>query len=901
MDHETFLRSILHAAPLGIGVVVDRVFVQVNQHLCEMLGYQAEELIGQSARMIYPDEAEFERVGKEKYAQIDLSGVGSIETRWRRKDGQIIDVLLSSAPVDPSDRKKGVTFTALDITARKQMEERLRLAEAQYRALVEQVPAVIYIDRNDEISTNLYTSPQIYSLTGYTPEEFSQDAELWIRMLHPEDRDAVLAENARTSQTGEPFKMDYRIITKDGRVLWLRDEAVLERSEDGEPLYWRGILMDITSQKEAEIRLKLSEEKFAKAFLTSPDSININRLSDGLYLDINEGFTRIMGYTREDVLGRTSLELNIWVDPEDRARLVAGLREKGYVNNLEALFRAKDGRIHTGLMSARVINIGGETCILSITRDISQRKQYERELEAMVQVSAAMNQAIDQNQIFAILAEQCRLLLDSEQILIIIPTADSTQGKIAYTAGAWKNITKEAIELPEPLQQGDYLSIHPEEEENPEKRWLSELFGQSGQEQWVGCYPLKTSLALIGWLCLGRQTPLSPHESRILQAVLDIATSSLQRADLYEQTTQRLNQLNTLHVIDRTINASMDLNFTANILLSQLVQHFEADAATLLKFNQVSQMFSVLATYQYPKQIIPPIYQLVDDPPRQAILERRIVVVENLSAYRGDRRFWERSTAQGYRGYIVIPLISKGQVKGVIELFKQRPFLLSAEWQRFLEALAEQAAIAIDNAEMFATLQHNQTQLSFAYDGVIEGFARALELRDPDVHGHSKRVMEITLRLARQFGFHDQELSHIRYGALLHDIGHLTIPESILNKPGPLTEEEWEIVRKHPEYAREILKNIPSLQPATVIPYSHHERWDGTGYPQGLKGDAIPLAARLFAVVDVWDTLLSDRPFRPAWKRQQVLEYLRAQAGKQFDPKVVSAFLARLDEFEQIS
>ncbi|MCX8063235.1 MAG: PAS domain S-box protein, partial [Anaerolineales bacterium] len=395
MDSNTFLQSIFRAAPLGIGVVVDRVFVQVNQHLCEMLGYRAEELIGKSARMIYPDEDEFERVGKEKYPQIERSGVGSIETRWRRKDGQIIDVLLSSAYFDPSDRTKGITFTAVDITALKQTEERLRMAEAQFRAIVEQVPAVVYVDRNDSLSSNLYTSPQVFSLIGYRSEEFLNDPELWVKILHPEDRAAVIAEHERTNRTGEPFRLDYRLLTKDGRVIWVRDEAVLERDEKGNPAYWRGIWMDITPQKEAEMRLKLSEEKFAKAFLTSPDSININRLADGVYLDINEGFTRITGYQRDEVIGKSSLELNIWVNPADRARLVEELKSKGYVDSLEALFRMKDGQIRTGLMSARVIEIAGEPCILSITRDITERKQYERELEAIVQVSAAMRQAME--------------------------------------------------------------------------------------------------------------------------------------------------------------------------------------------------------------------------------------------------------------------------------------------------------------------------------------------------------------------------------------------------------------------------------------------------------------------------------------------------------------------------
>ncbi len=894
-----FLQSIFRAAPLGIGLVVDRVFVEVNQYLCEMLGYTAQELIGQSARMIYPDEAEFERVGKEKYAQIDVSGVGSIETRWLRKDGRIIDVLLSSAPIDPSDRKKGVTFTALDITARKRIEEQLQIAEANYRTLVEQVPAVIYIDLPDELSTNLYTSPQILTLTGYHSGELIQDPELWVRMLHPEDQESVLAEHLRTNQTGDPFRMDYRIIHKDGRVIWVRDEAVLERDATGQPLFWRGIIIDITSQKEAELRLKQSEEKFAKAFLTSPDAVNINRLSDGVYLDINEGFTRIMGYERREVLGKSSLELGIWVNPADRARLVQELQANGYVNNLEAPFRTRDGQILTGLMSARVIEIGGETCILSITRDITERKRRERELEAMVRVSAAMRQVSNSSQMVALLAEQCGELFQTDLVLIGLLDEIPMQGKVVYANGGWRDLLGKVLTIPPEALKGEPYPSLEGETDTIEISWLKEWINFSSQ--WVGVFPLKTSLAEVGWLCIGRNLPLTPHESHILRAVIDMAASSIQRAILYDQTVRRIDRLNALHLIDRTINASLDVNFTANILLSQVVQQLGLHAATLLKFNVASQLFSILATYQYPKQLIPSIYQLENDPPRQAILERKIIWIENLREYTAPRRFFERSAAQGYLGYAVAPLISKGQIKGVMEMFCKEELHPSEDWLRFVQALVEQAAIALENAELFETLQRNQSQLSLAYDGLIEGFARALELRNAATPDHSRRVAEMTVRLARQFGFNEAALVNIRHGALLHDIGHLAVPEAILQKPASLTEEEWDIVHRHPEYAKEILAAIPSLQAAVTIPYCHHEHWDGNGYPRRLKGESIPLEARIFAVVDVWDALRSARPYRPAWSAEQTLNHLREQAGKQFDPRVVSAFVEISGDLEQIS
>jgi len=225
----------------------------------------------------------------------------------------------------------------------------------------------------------------------------------------------------------------------------------------------------------------------------------------------------------------------------------------------------------------------------------------------------------------------------------------------------------------------------------------------------------------------------------------------------------------------------------------------------------------------------------------------------------------------------------------------------SEDWLRFVQALVEQAAIALENAELFETLQRNQSQLSLAYDGLIEGFARALELRNAATPDHSRRVAEMTVRLARQFGFNEAALVNIRHGALLHDIGHLAVPEAILQKPASLTEEEWDIVHRHPEYAKEILAAIPSLQAAVTIPYCHHEHWDGNGYPRRLKGESIPLEARIFAVIDVWDALRSARPYRPAWSAEQALNHLREQAGKQFDPRVVSAFVEILGDLEQIS
>ena len=188
-------------------------------------------------------------------------------------------------------------------------------------------------------------------------------------------------------------------------------------------------------------------------------------------------------------------------------------------------------------------------------------------------------------------------------------------------------------------------------------------------------------------------------------------------------------------------------------------------------------------------------------------------------------------------------------------------------------------------------LQQAHNQLSDAYERTIEGWVRALDLRDRETEGHTQRVTEITVRVATQLGFSEEELSHIKRGALLHDMGKIAIPDHILQKPGPLNEAEWAQMHQHPQYAYDMLAPIEYLRPALDIPYYHHERWDGSGYPHGWKGEKIPLSARLFAIVDVWDALRSDRPYRKAMPRDQVIEYIKENSNLLFDPKLVEHFL----------
>ncbi len=195
------------------------------------------------------------------------------------------------------------------------------------------------------------------------------------------------------------------------------------------------------------------------------------------------------------------------------------------------------------------------------------------------------------------------------------------------------------------------------------------------------------------------------------------------------------------------------------------------------------------------------------------------------------------------------------------------------------------------DSDLLQSLRQANLELNQAFDATIEGFARALDLREGETQGHTSRVTEMALNLARALGIHEEDLVHIKRGALLHDIGKMGIPEEILKKPGELGPEEWVVIHMHPQYAYDLLSPIPFLYPALDIPYCHHEKWDGSGYPRGLNGELIPFAARIFAVVDVWDALTSSRPFREAWPAEKARDHIRSQAGKHFDPLVTRAFM----------
>ncbi len=406
--------------------------------------------------------------------------------------------------------------------------------------------------------------------------------------------------------------------------------------------------------------------------------------------------------------------------------------------------------------------------------------------------------------------------------------------------------------------------------------------------------PIRTADRIVGVLFVAVELPreLTPDEVRLLSTLAEMAGNAIHRMQLHEQTVQHVQRLSALHAIDIAISNSLDLRITLGILLDQVMAQLHIDAASILLLNRRTQMLEYAAGRGFRSRIFEKTrLRLGEGHAGRAALERRIIAIPDLREDPGTMARSQWLAGEGFITYHSVPLIAKGQIKGMLETFHRFALDPDPEWLGFLHALGLQAAIAIDNAELFESLQRSNAELVLAYETTLEGWSRALDLRDKETEGHTQRVTEITVRLAQAMEIGESELVHVRRGALLHDIGKMGIPDGILLKPDKLTEDEWEIMRRHPVYAYKLLSPILYLRPALDIPYCHHEKWDGTGYPRGLKGEEIPLAARLFAVADVWDALRSDRPYRKGWSEEKVRDYIREQSGSHFDPRIVEIFL----------
>ncbi|HET6261887.1 MAG TPA: HD domain-containing phosphohydrolase, partial [Chloroflexia bacterium] len=659
---------------------------------------------------------------------------------------------------------------------------------------------------------------------------------------------------------------------------------------------------DITERMLTEQALQRSERYYRSLFENAHDAILIFDPNGEIVFDANAQACEMYGFTREELLGQ-SLE-KIAVDVDAGKQRVRQVMEHGFDYRFETRQRRKDGSVMHVDISASVVDYMGHRAILSINRDFTERVEQEARVKreadrvvALSRVASRLNAQLDLDALLQALCEELAGALNMHGAAVALVDEKRQMLVVQCEVGLPEDFKGKTLEFP--------LAAYKQfAEQQGTSALMEDVHALKGAGTYDGIIDLGMRtfavasmlregqlVGVLGVFSLGEPQKLTEQALFLMQGIADQATQAIVNARLFTDAQRRLDFVQALHSIDLAISSSHDSRITLEIILDKVLDQLQVDAADLLLLDPHSHMLEYAAGCGYRTDNARRTRLRIGEPfAGVAALERRNVYVPDLRV-EADSACAPLVKTEDFISLMCVPLVAKGRVLGVLRVFQRSLLDPDKEWVNYLEGLAGQAAIAIDNAKLFDDLQRSNVELGLAYDRTLEGWSGALDLRDKETEGHTRRVTAMTVRLARALGVSDRALVHLRRGALLHDIGKMGIPDSILLKPGPLTDEEWVIMRKHPAYAHELLAPIDFLRPALDIPYCHHEKWDGSGYPRGLKGEQIPFAARVFAVVDVWDALSSDRPYRKAWPQEKVREHIASLSGTHFDPLVAEEFL----------
>ena len=585
--------------------------------------------------------------------------------------------------------------------------------------------------------------------------------------------------------------------------------------------------------------------------------------------------------------------------PETRSELVVPLRADGRVTgviNVESLqldaFDAEDLRL-LNTLAGQLANSIERARLFEATR------RQLQELAVLHVVASAATEAIGEDALIERATQVIGVAFFPDNFGLLL--VDAAQGVLRIHP-SYRGIRDEDKQIAIPLGEG----ITGRVAASGQSRRVADASREpaylkvSGGMRSELCVPLMAGEHILGVINAESARPdaFGEADEQLLVTLAGQLATGIERARLFDETHRRAEELEALAAVSAALRQAQTREAMLPLLVETTMQLLNADSGALLLVEGETLTFA--AAHGPAEAMLGLQHPLGDDPLWQVARTGEPMFIPDVTEQSEFTR-WEvcRALMAGLRACACVPLKTAESTVGLLHLACQSPREVTEGEIRLLTSIAEMAGNALHRTALHEQTLQDAIELARAYDTTLEGWARALELRDQETEGHTRRVTEMTLRLARAMGIGEAELVHIRRGALLHDMGKMGIPDGILLKPGPLTGEEWAIMRMHPQYAYDMLSPIAYLRPALDIPYCHHEKWDGTGYPRGLKDEQIPLAARVFAVVDVWDALNSDRPYRKAWQEDKVREYVRQQAGKHFDPQVVEMFLELLKTLDE--
>lgn len=643
---------------------------------------------------------------------------------------------------------------------------------------------------------------------------------------------------------GVPLKVENRIIGVMGTQSYTEGIRYKKRDEQMFAFVSTQVAMAI-DRKQAEQALSISQKRNQVLVEASTDAILLETLN-GKILDCNQVAEQMFGYTRDELLNFSLEELV----PEEERKKLEGIvqhqtEKEGYV--FESINLRKDGTRFPVEISSRLMNVEDRQVVVAYIRDITERKRVEK---AIISSEAKF-----------------RALAETAAAGIYIHRGE----KFLYVNPKWCQITGfDAVEL-----QQKYLNEIFIEAENQsirdlakarlsknlsEEQFESQIITKSGKRRWLditaGVIDFNGENAVIGTAVDITERKQREHELRVIAQISETMRVCISREEIIPAV---LGQLLDLLNVDGALISTFE-----NGDRSQIVDH-SIGSLKLLDGISIGSTEGLAGH----------------------ILSTGKAYVNHKAS--SDPYFAFPEMIQTMVSIAGVPLITQGKTIGALVVCAGH-YLEEFELN-LLTAIGDMIVNALHRSDLYEQTRRQTLELQNAYEATLEGWALALELRDKETQGHSLRIATLTIKLARQMGIPEEKLEIIRRGALLHDIGKMGIPDTILLKPGTLSDSEWKIMRKHPTYARDMLSQIPFFKDSVDIPYCHHEWWDGSGYPQGLEGKEIPLEARIFAIVDSWDALTSNRPYRTAWQKKEALAHLVNQAGTHFDPEVVDAFV----------
>ncbi len=867
------LETLVNVSPLAITLLDSDGKVQLwNPSAERIFGWTISEVIGQPNPIVPPDKQNEYRALSVQVNQ--GKALANQEVVRQRKDGSLVDVSISSALLYAVDGNVvGRMAIVADITARKRAEEQLvKLNECMLNFGIDPLEN---INRLTALGGELLNADcalynrleqgmlcswgQWHIPPGYNPQDKPDGHICYDVIKLGSDKPFIVRHLSETPYAqSDPNVIPYQLQTYVGQVVKFDNQCVgslcMVYQRDYIPTEDQQRLMGIIAsaigveerRKQAEQALTESEKKYRELFQVNKDGIAIFLLNPqgppSTFVEMNDAAPAMLGYTREEMLKLTPLMLEPDVTREKFQIRQAEFESQG-VANFETVLLHKNGTPVFTEFTAQFIQYEGKPAIMNIVRDITERKhaeaqalQHTERLATLNRIARALGTTLDLDDLLEIVYQQITTLIPADAFFVALydHATDELDYRIRIDRGIHEpaqqrrltpGLTGLIVTSKQPLVIHDF--------EQEKTRLPDPKLWGTGQVpvSWLGV-PMLLGDNVVGVISLQAYHPnaYGDTELELLTTVAETVAVAVENARLFAAAQRRLNHTEALHEIDTAISSNLDLSDTLGVLLQQVMTQLHVDAADVLVLNPQTQSLDYAKGngFQTPA-LVHTHLRLGEGLAGRAALERKTLAVADLNR---DINGLARSPfiqEEGFATYYGVPLIAQGHVNGVLEIFHRTPIQPDSEWSGFLEALAGQAAIAIDHATLFTDLQQANTELALAYDTTLAGWSSALELREQETAGHCERVVELTLTLAQQFGFSGEQLQHLRRGALLHDIGKMGIPDSVLLKPGTLNEREWEIMRRHPEYAHQLISSIAYLRPAVDIPYCHHENGTAPG------------------------------------------------------------------------